>query len=664
MSPEQAIGENIDGRSDQYSLACVLYELLAGQPPFTGPTPMAVLARHSLERVPSLQIVRHSIPEGVEVVILRALEKVPADRYPTIGDFAEALRTAEIERISTRTGARPVPTRELPRSPLAESRARRKRLIVIAGVVSAVLLATGGVYLWRRSTSRAPSAVAEGSDPRKVAVLYFASRGGSDSLSYLADGLTEALITELAGVKALQVISRNGVTPYRNAAIPPDSISRALGVGTLVSGTVTQSGDRLRVNVALVNAVTGAEIGNKTIERPRAELFALQDDLAKEVSFFLREQLGEEIALRERRAGSRNVQAWELVQQAQHAVDDGERLAAAGDSAGSTARLVQADSLLSQAERLDPKWVAPIVSRGWTAYQQTRLRGNFNKEYYEKWYQTGLRQAEVALKLEPTNADALELRGTLQYWRWLLNLSPNQREAAALFAGAERDFRASITANPNQATAWTSLTHLLLAKSATAEAKLAALKAYEADPYLKTANLTVWRLFQSSLDLEDGVEAKHWCTEGQRRFTDDPRFVECRLWLFILKDQKADVAEAWKLLAEYTRLSPPGERAYRRLHGQMIVAMALARAGLTDSARSVAQRSRGDATTDPTRDLAYLEAIARNLMGDRDEALRLLGTYLATNPQLRESVAKDESWYFRNLREDPKYRSLLGLPGA
>ena len=80
MSPEQAIGENIDGRSDQYSLACVLYELLAGQPPFTGPTPMAVLARHSLERVPSLQIVRHSIPEGVELVILRALRKSTASR--------------------------------------------------------------------------------------------------------------------------------------------------------------------------------------------------------------------------------------------------------------------------------------------------------------------------------------------------------------------------------------------------------------------------------------------------------------------------------------------------------------------------------------------------------------------------------------------------------
>src|SRR5687767_8947836 len=138
MSPEQAMGEGVDGRGDQYSLACVLYELLAGQPPFTGPTPMAVLARHSLEKVPSLQIVRHSIPEGVEVVILRALEKVAADRYPNMNDFAEAVRSAEIERISTRTGARSIPTRDLPRSPAAPVAGRRKVLLA-GGAVLALL---------------------------------------------------------------------------------------------------------------------------------------------------------------------------------------------------------------------------------------------------------------------------------------------------------------------------------------------------------------------------------------------------------------------------------------------------------------------------------------------------------------------------------------------
>jgi len=204
------------------------------------------------------------------------------------------------------------------------------------------------------------------------------------------------------------------------------------------------------------------------------------------------------------------------------------------------------------------------------------------------------------------------------------------------------------------------LTHLLMAKSATGEAKLAGLRAYEADPYLKTANVTVWRLFQSSLDLEDGVEAKHWCEEGLRRFPSDARFQECQLWLNILKDQKPDIPKAWQVLDGYQRLSPPNERAYRKLYGQMILAMGLARAGLADSARAVAVRSRADAELDPTGDLTYFEAIVRNLVGDRKETLQLLGTYLATNPQLRESEARDQSWYFRNLKDDPEYKALVG----
>ncbi len=92
MSPEQGMAvEEIDGRSDIYALGCVLYEMLAGTPPFTGPTPQAVLARHSLDNVPSPAIIRDTISPEVEDVIMCALAKAPADRFPTAGDFAEAL---------------------------------------------------------------------------------------------------------------------------------------------------------------------------------------------------------------------------------------------------------------------------------------------------------------------------------------------------------------------------------------------------------------------------------------------------------------------------------------------------------------------------------------------------------------------------------------------
>src|SRR2546422_7670031 len=105
MSPEQAMGaEDIDGRSDQYSLACVVYEMLTGEPPFTGSTAQAVIARHSLDAVSPPSIVRDTIPEGVEDAVLRGLSKVPADRFPTAALFAEALLSAPptVDRKSTR----------------------------------------------------------------------------------------------------------------------------------------------------------------------------------------------------------------------------------------------------------------------------------------------------------------------------------------------------------------------------------------------------------------------------------------------------------------------------------------------------------------------------------------------------------------------------------
>src|SRR4051794_4760883 len=145
MSPEQALGGvHIDGRSDEYSLACVTYEMLVGQPPFHGPNAMAILARHSMESVPSLQVVRHSVPDEVEDAIMRALEKTPADRFPTVREFSDSLLQADLGPTARRTSPRALRAirRTTPRPGVRASRALSRR-----GARMAVVLAVGLVVL-------------------------------------------------------------------------------------------------------------------------------------------------------------------------------------------------------------------------------------------------------------------------------------------------------------------------------------------------------------------------------------------------------------------------------------------------------------------------------------------------------------------------------------
>lgn len=668
MSPEQGAGDDhLDGRSDQYSLACVLYEMLIGQPPFTGLNPMAVLARHSMETVPSLQVVRRAVPDGIEDAVMRALEKTPADRFPTMHDFLTALAGADLDPAIRRTSSRAVPAlrRTTPRATPTKrvmptpQRMPHGRWVWVWVAAGLVLLTSAGWVGWHRLTGRAnaPAAAAASFDPNRIAVLYFESApDGSDSLVYLADGLTEALIHELSGVPQLRVISSNGVRRYQGSEVDVQQVARELKAGTIVRGTIAQSSGRLRVSVALIDAASLEEIGSTKLERPRTELFMLQDELARDVSVVLRRQLGHEIQLRATRSATQNVAAWELFQRAHEEAKEADTLVSVGDTVAAERKFKRTDSLLAKVEGLDPKWPAPATLRAWLTFRQSRMALSAPPSFTANLVARGLQHVERALALDPKNADALEARGTLRYWKWLNNLA-GTADADQLFQDAERDLQASVDLNPGQASAWTTLSHLLINKPSPAEAKLAALRAYEADPYVTNANVTVWRLFLTSYDLEDVVEAKRWCEEGQQRFAADVRFVECQLWYSSMKGVPVRPDEVWPILERYNALSPPSLRPLNQLKGQMRVAMVLARAGLADSARRVTQRSLGDPGLDPERELAELGAIVYTILGDKDEAFKQLSLYIASNPQQRQKTA---SWEFRGLENDPRFRVLLG----
>ena len=250
MSPEQASGErNLTTRSDIYALGAVCYEMLAGEPPFTGPTLQAVIARMMSSDAPSVRRLRPSVPEAVDVALRKALAPVPAARWATAGEFARALNVGDRAAASPRgVAALPVPA--------------PKRRLPIASLTMGLgfLVGVGVLFAWRRhETDAAPPNSAAG--PVGLAVLPFDSEGDTAS-GYFADGITDEIRGKLSALPALQVIARASSNEYRHTTKPADQIGRELGVQYLLTGTVqweraAGGARRVRVSPELVQVSAG-----------------------------------------------------------------------------------------------------------------------------------------------------------------------------------------------------------------------------------------------------------------------------------------------------------------------------------------------------------------------------------------------------------------------
>nr|ANY58126.1 Protein kinase [uncultured bacterium] len=523
----------------------------------------------------------------------------------------------------------------------------------LAGAAGALVAALAAVLLGLgRAEGEAPVA-GPGHDPRRIAVLYFDdySRGGE--LGYLANGLTEMLIHELSQVEALDVISRNGVKPYREGRVPLDSVAARLRVGSLVEGSVQRSGDSVRVVVQLIDANTQSHLESRAVVRPMGDVLALESALAEEVGGFLRRRLGREVRLRQAGAGTRSPEARALVLQAERAMDDAGRVAESADPADAAAArrlLATADSLLARAEAADPAWTRPPVLRGRAAITAANALAAPDRPAL---LAAAERHAGRVLAREPRHAEALQVRGAARWWTGVaLGQAPG---AAAWLERAERDLRAAVAADPSFALGWGSLARLLLVRGSLAEAGVAARRALAADAYLEDADALLLRLFFTALGQADYGAARDACGRGARMFPGSWRFVECRLTLLREDSSRPpDPALAWRLVAELERMDPgPRARAagrgYAPLYRRLAAAAVSARAGDADSARAVLARARRDAAADSASrvSLAYDEAYVLLVLGERDAARHRLKEYAAARPELRAYLPRDP--LFRDL---------------
>ena len=287
MSPEQGAGEReLDGRSDLYSLGVVLYEMLAGEPPYTGPTAQAILARRFTGEVPRVRQVRPTVPESVEQALLKALAPVPADRFQSAAEFARALVPSPLTATAPMpaAAAQQAPTQATAAPTVATSApSRPRRVAAPAFVLGLLVMASMGMFLLLRSHRATEDG---GTGPKRVAVLPFENLGPAED-EYFADGVTDAVRGKLTGIPGLEVTARSSSSQYKKTPKSPQQIGQELGVQYLLTGTVRwekgSAGQRVQVSPELIQVSTAAAKWQQPFDAPLTDVFQVQADIAGRV---------------------------------------------------------------------------------------------------------------------------------------------------------------------------------------------------------------------------------------------------------------------------------------------------------------------------------------------------------------------------------------------
>jgi serine/threonine-protein kinase len=433
MSPEQAAGRRVDYRSDQFSLGSILYEMATGMRAFqrdTVPETLATIIEHDPEPMRKLN---DAIPDELAGIVERCLKKDPAKRYGSTADLARKLK-------------------DVPETP-SVWRARRKVLWGAAAVLIAVLGVALGPHLkglWDRLSTRGPAPI------ESIAVLPLQNLSGDPEQEYFADGMTEALITNLAKVSGLKVIARAAAMRYKSSDLSSAEIARELGVDALVEGSALRAGDSVRIMAQLIDPETERALWAESYERDLENVLVLQGEVAQAIAAEVEVALTPEDM--KRLAGARPVHP-----EAHDAYLKGSfywnKLTAED--------LDTAQRYFELALEKDPSFAAAYAgpSMVWGGRQQMGITPP---------QEAGPKRKEAALQaiaLDDTSAvvhEALARVMTWTDWDW---------------AGAEKEFRRALEIDPNAASAHAYFAHLLAITGRIDEAIPHSERAIQLDPF-------------------------------------------------------------------------------------------------------------------------------------------------------------------------------------
>ena len=706
MSPEQAEGNGeVDARADQYGLGCVLYEMLTGELPFTGRTPRSILIKRLTVAAPDVAGLRDTVPPSVREAIRRALSRDPADRFPSVALFADALAATHPEAPEAGS-ARPSGT--LAEAPSARTlevgdRSRRRRMLVLGMATVAAVVAA--LFRWAPSGEPVPASHGSGAagTPR-IAVLPFRNLGSAAN-NYFADGLTEEVTSRLGEVQGLRVISRTSALHYRQSDKTLRQIGAELGAGYILEGSVRWEGGsdstgRVRVTPRLVRVSDDTRLWGDRYDAELADVFQVQAGIAEAVAAALDVRLAgvERAAIAQRPTASLEAydaflrgnvyqdRGWTDIDALDSAVNQYRRAVALDpEFGGAWARLSIAQTM--RYRRIPRARDSLLLEAKAAADSASRLEpdlgaGHLALGYYHYWgrreYEQARSEFAAALRTNPSDADALYGLGAVsrRQGRWDeavsnlcrgADLDPRSASKAwdcglAMFftrdyPGAERYFDRSIVLDPSNAFAYTSKARLQLAWHGDVERAREIVD--QARGRVELATLA------SGLNDAAFLVADSTWTEDLERLT-----------LRDFEDSPVDYF-AWKGLWYHARGEPTRERAAwdsllvaarraareRPSSDEPWVGSALAYAGLGRAAEAWQAMARAEQALPLARDHAwgadravyFTQCYAR--LGDADRVVAELERLLAIPSPISPARLRVDPAY-ASIATDPRFRRL------
>jgi serine/threonine protein kinase/Flp pilus assembly protein TadD len=608
MSPEQAVGSTVDLRADLYAWGIMAYELLAHAHPFAGrATTRQLIAAHIAEAPTPLATKNPAVPAALSALVMQCLEKDPASRPATANELLAALDAA----------ATPNPSGAA-RS--AASRSSVKRRVALIGGGGALLAIVATVVAMSRHRGSSPSSGAESSRAadRSIAVLPLANLSGDKADDYFGIGLAEEMTRALSKT-GVRVIGRVSASALLAKGLDEQAIAKALGVGSLLTGSVQHAGNEVRINVSLLSAADGSVRWTERYDRPLTNVFAVQDEIARAVAENLLGTIGRGSAPgTAARVETEDPQAYSLFLQGQ--VLFGRRTAQT---------LEQSISLFEQAVARDPKYARAQASLALAlAVLPSYVQGNVDS--------ATARTKEAARRAIALDSTIAESYTALAYADLLLG---DNRDA-------DQQFRKSLTLDSTVATTWGWYGLLANGLGSFAEAHRRIRRGRELEPasliartwdtqvYIVERNYRAADSLASETIRLDSTFALIWLAKAEAR-------------LF-----EGHGAEAVAMLERRVAELPPHQPS----DTHSILAYAYARAGMSAKARAMLESQR----VDNGGRLPANGMLAATLeeLGDHEAAIELLAEAVRMHDAWLLQYARGER--YDKLRRDPRGAGLLG----